>query len=126
MNPLREGQGTIKKLTKVRASVKSKKKKSHFFLILQKHSTIKRGILSQMTSRTLGSGNMREAVLLPPGEDRNEWIATNTVDFFNEISLLYGLVSDQAQEKFTKPGEGFPVGFEYLWADSEKKLCVGF
>lgn len=27
---------------------------------------------------------------LPQGEDLNEWLACNTVDFFNEISLLYG------------------------------------
>jgi MOB kinase activator 1 len=43
------------------------------------------------------------------------------VDFFNELSLLYGLVSDQAQEKYTKQGEGFPIGFEYRWADAQKK-----
>ena len=26
---------------------------------------------------TLGSGNLREAVRLPPGEDINEWLAVN-------------------------------------------------
>ncbi|KAH9250068.1 hypothetical protein BASA81_012114 [Batrachochytrium salamandrivorans] len=49
-------------------------------------------------------------------------IATNTVDFFNELSLLYGLVSDQAQEKYVKiddasifpvnESEPFPPNFE--------------
>lgn len=53
---------------------------------------------------------------LPDNEEVNEWLAANTVDFFNEISLLYGLVADDAQ-RFTKPGEGFPPGFEYRWAD---------
>ena len=53
---------------------------------------------------------------MPDNEERNEWLAANTVDFFNEISLLYGLVADDAL-KFTKPGEGFPPGFEYRWAD---------
>ncbi|RLM60280.1 mps one binder kinase activator-like protein [Panicum miliaceum] len=38
---------------------------------------------------TLGSGNLREAVRLPPGEDINEWLAVNTVDFFNQVNLLY-------------------------------------
>ena len=56
---------------------------------------------------------------LPENEDLNEWLAANIVDFFNEVSLLYGLCSDDAQ-KFSKPGEGFPPGFEYRWADGVK------
>lgn len=37
---------------------------------------------------------MRSAVMLPKGEDLNEWLAVNTVDFFNEISLLYGTITE--------------------------------
>ncbi|CAM9835603.1 unnamed protein product [Chrysoparadoxa australica] len=62
---------------------------------------------------------MRLAVQLPPSEDLNEWLAVNTVDFFNEVSLLYGIVSEDA-ERFTRPGEGFPPGFEYLWVPEAK------
>lgn len=43
---------------------------------------------------TLGSGNLRQAVVLPSGEDRNEWLAVNTVDFFNQINLLYGSITE--------------------------------
>ncbi|RVW69927.1 MOB kinase activator-like 1A [Vitis vinifera] len=43
---------------------------------------------------TLGSGNLREAVRLPPGEDANEWLAVNTVDFFNQVNLLYGTLTE--------------------------------
>ncbi len=39
---------------------------------------------------TLGSGNMNLAVELPTGEDLYEWLAVNTIEFYNEISLLYG------------------------------------
>lgn len=39
---------------------------------------------------TLGSGNMSLACELPTGEDLNEWLAVNTIEFYNEISLLYG------------------------------------
>ncbi|GBG26904.1 MOB kinase activator 1A [Hondaea fermentalgiana] len=82
---------------------------------LKLHGSAKRESLSALTKKTLGSGNMRKAVELPADEpDVNEWLAANTVDFFNEISLLYGLVWDDAQ-RFTKPGEGFPPGFEYRW-----------
>lgn len=33
---------------------------------------------------TLGSGNLRLAVMLPEGEDLNEWVAVNSK--YNEIS----------------------------------------
>lgn len=80
------------------------------------HGTSKRGTLSQKAKFTLGQGNLREAVKLPENEDLNEWLAANIVDFFNEVSLLYGLCADDAS-KYTKPGEGFPPGFQYLWMD---------
>lgn len=63
---------------------------------------------------TLGSGNLRNAVQLPEGnkyikllfqllsfmlgEDPNEWIAVNTVDFFNQINMLYGTITEFCTE----------------------------
>jgi hypothetical protein len=41
------------------------------------------------------------------------------VDFFNEVSLLYGIVLEEEMPT-VGPGEGFPPGFEYLWADGVK------
>lgn len=38
---------------------------------------------------TLGSGNIMEAIKAPPGEDGKEWLAVNTVDFYNAVSMLY-------------------------------------
>ena len=35
-----------------------------------------------------------EAVRLPPGEDINEWLAVNTVDFYNAINVLYGTLEE--------------------------------
>jgi MOB kinase activator 1 len=75
--------------------------------------------LSAYTKRTLGSGNLRTSVVLPENEDLSEWLAANIVDFFNEVSLMYGLCAVDA-EKFKLPGEGFPPGFEYRWADGVK------
>lgn len=49
--------------------------------------------LRQHIDATLGSGNLREAVRLPPGEDLNEWLAVNSnslsfpLEFW--ISLLF-------------------------------------
>lgn len=54
----------------------------------------------------------------PPNEDKNEWIAVNTVDFYNEINMLYGSIA----EFCTK--EGCPAmtagQHTYLWADGVK------
>ena len=38
----------------------------------------KRELHSAYTRKTLGSGNLRAAVALPPGEDANEWLAANS------------------------------------------------
>lgn len=67
--------------------------------------------MSAYTKKSLGLGNMREAVELPPGEDKNEWLAANTVDFFNEASLIWGIVTETGVPP-KAAGEGFPTGFE--------------
>ena len=54
----------------------------------------KRYELHKYAQATLGTGNLHEAVTLPEGEDLHEWLAVNTVDFFNEINLLYGVVAE--------------------------------
>ena len=41
--------------------------------------------LKDYAEATLGSGNLSQAVKLPPGEDLCEWVAVNTVDFYNQI-----------------------------------------
>jgi len=72
--------------------------------------------LKKYAEATLGSGNLRQAVILPEGEDLNEWLAVNTVDFFNQINMLYGTVTE-----FCTPHE-CPVmmagpRYEYHWQD---------
>jgi len=84
----------------------------------------KRAELHQFTRKTLGSGDMRAAVVLPASEELNDWINVNTVDFFNEASLIYGMVAEEAEHKFVRPGEGFPPGFEYLWSDASTRTPI--
>ncbi|KAJ3333421.1 hypothetical protein HDU76_008232 [Blyttiomyces sp. JEL0837] len=56
------------------------------------------------------------AVQLPEGEDLNEWLAVNVVDFFNQINMLYGTITE-----FCTPQECAIMSagpkFEYLWCD---------
>jgi hypothetical protein len=45
--------------------------------------------LKRHVDATLGRGNVYEAVRLPEGEDIREWLAVNTVDLYNAISVLH-------------------------------------
>jgi hypothetical protein len=68
---------------------------------------------------TLGSGDLRLAVQLPEREDINEWLAVNTVDFFNQINLLYGSITEFCTPKSCPVMAAGPK-YEYLWADGAK------
>ena len=65
---------------------------------------------------TLGSGNMLLAVELPNGEDLNEWLAVNTIEFYNEISILYGTLTEFCTTENCPIMSAGPK-YEYLWAD---------
>mmetsp|Transcript_36585 Transcript_36585/g.59276 ORF Transcript_36585/g.59276 Transcript_36585/m.59276 type:complete len:154 (-) Transcript_36585:771-1232(-) len=67
---------------------------------------------------TLGGGDLKETVKLPDGEDKKEWIAVNTVHFYNAASMIYGTVSEDCLEckascKIMSAG----AKYEYLWQD---------
>eukprot|EP01087_Luapelamoeba_hula_P010058 TRINITY_DN2645_c0_g1_i1.p1 TRINITY_DN2645_c0_g1~~TRINITY_DN2645_c0_g1_i1.p1 ORF type:complete len:215 (+),score=48.18 TRINITY_DN2645_c0_g1_i1:138-782(+) len=80
----------------------------------------KRYELHKQAKHTIGSGDLRTAVVLPPGEDQNEWLAVNTVDFFNQVNLLYGSVTVFCTEA-TCPKMSASPQYEYLWADEKTK-----
>lgn len=102
---------------------------------------------------TLGSGNLRNAVALPDGEDLNEWVAVNSkskfyftksmssvsvffffyssinelyrffyrclaVDFFNQINMLYGTITEFCTEDSCSIMSAGPK-YEYHWADGQ-------
>ncbi|KAF3313852.1 Mitotic exit network component, variant 2 [Orbilia oligospora] len=75
--------------------------------------------LRQYAQATLGSGSLRKVVMLPEGEDENEWLAFNIVDFYNQINLLFGAVSEFCTP-ITCPEMKATDEFEYLWQDGEK------
>eukprot|EP01031_Cornospumella_fuschlensis_P029562 gene29562-35681_t len=67
----------------------------------------KREEFSAYTMKTLGSGDLLGAVKLPEGEDYNEWLAANVFDFFNEVNLIWDIVTEIGIEPLS-PGAGFP------------------
>ncbi|CAK9300292.1 unnamed protein product [Gordionus sp. m RMFG-2023] len=72
--------------------------------------------LMKHAATTLGSGNLRQAVALPEGEDLNEWIAVNVVDFFNQINMLYGTITEFCRPTKCPLMSAGPK-YEYHWAD---------
>lgn len=72
--------------------------------------------IKQIANDTLRIGDMNMAVELPEGEDLNEWLAVNTIEFYNEISLLYGTLTEFCVSK-TCPTMSAGPKYEYLWAD---------
>lgn len=79
----------------------------------------KRYELHKHAKATLGSGNLRLAVALPESEDLIEWLAVNTVDFFNQLNLLYGSITEFCTPKLCPVMSAGPK-YEYLWADGVK------
>lgn len=83
----------------------------------------KRYNLHKQAKATLGTGNLRLAVKLPQGEDLNEWLAVNTVDFFNQLNLLYGSITEFCTPTACPVMSAGPK-YEYLWADDNTKKPV--
>ncbi|KAG0048066.1 MOB kinase activator 1B [Gryganskiella cystojenkinii] len=92
---------------------KAPKKSSHG------SSQQKQYLLKEYAEQTLGSGNLRLAVHLPEGEDVNEWMAVNTVDFFNQINMLYGTITEFCTPQDCPVMSAGPK-YEYHWKDDNQ------
>lgn len=69
---------------------------------------------------TLGSkGVLNQAVKLPKGENLNEWLAVHVVDFYNQINMLYGTITEFCSPS-TCPRMIATNEYEYLWVFSPK------
>ncbi|ODQ65785.1 hypothetical protein NADFUDRAFT_82752 [Nadsonia fulvescens var. elongata DSM 6958] len=78
-------------------------------------------LLKQYAEATLGSGSLVHAVVLPQGEDVNEWLAVHVVDFFNQINMLYASITKFCSPE-TCPRMTATDEYEYLWQDSNSEL----
>ena len=61
--------------------------------------------------------SLRQAVVLPEGEDLNEWVAVHVVDFYNQLNMLYGTITEFCSPK-SCPRMIATEEYEYLWQDS--------
>lgn len=68
--------------------------------------------------QTLGSDNaLIQAVKLPQDEDINEWLAIHVVDFYNQINMLYGTITEFCSPK-SCPRMIATEEYEYLWQET--------
>lgn len=68
--------------------------------------------------QTLGSQNaLYQAVKLPQDEDLNEWLAVHVVDFYNQINMLYGAITEFCSPR-TCPRMIATEEYEYLWQET--------
>ncbi|KAI9597952.1 Mob1/phocein [Syncephalis fuscata] len=68
---------------------------------------------------TLGLDCLKKVVKLPAGEKQCEWIAVHVVDFFNQVNLLYGTITE-----FCTPRD-CPVmsagdRYQYRWLENKQ------
>lgn len=72
--------------------------------------------IKQIVEVTLGSeGVLNQAVKLPKGENENEWLAVHVVDFYNQINMLYGTITEFCSPT-TCPRMIATNEYEYLWS----------
>ncbi|EYB85716.1 hypothetical protein Y032_0293g1627 [Ancylostoma ceylanicum] len=97
------------------------------FLLQNKHKTFRpkkrfpqgtlRYNLHKKAEATLHSGvDLRTAVRLPANENLDDWIAVHTVDFFNRINLMYGVIAEVCTKESCPTMSGGSK-YEYLWQD---------
>jgi len=77
--------------------------------------------LHKKAQASLKSGlDLKSIVVLPPGEELNDWIAVHVVDFFNRINLIYGTVLEFCTNESCPVMSGGPR-YEYRWQDSNNE-----
>lgn len=66
-----------------------------------------------------GMGATAESVDPPPGQDVNDWIAMNLIEFYNQLNMFFTAISDECtQESCPKMCSG--PNYVYLWQDEDQ------
>ncbi|XP_063960777.1 MOB kinase activator 2-like [Lytechinus pictus] len=65
--------------------------------------------------------DIREIVRLPHGLDKNEWLCTKALSFFNNVNLLYGVLAGQFCTNEMCPSMMAPGNVIYQWHDDKGK-----
>lgn len=66
--------------------------------------------------------DVTECIQLPDGYALDEWVAVHVVDFFNEVSLLFGTISEFCTPESCPAMSAGPC-YTYLWADGKQQVA---
>jgi hypothetical protein len=97
--------------------------------------SLRRNVLHDEMKHTLDSTSLYSAVKKPEGLVLDEWVVMNLQEFYNDLSMIWGMISSEGggagageqqtqQQQQEQIGVGFPKGFEYRW-DLKKGKGVG-
>eukprot|EP01126_Amoeba_proteus_P019481 TRINITY_DN2004_c0_g4_i4.p1 TRINITY_DN2004_c0_g4~~TRINITY_DN2004_c0_g4_i4.p1 ORF type:complete len:291 (+),score=47.67 TRINITY_DN2004_c0_g4_i4:85-957(+) len=75
--------------------------------------------LHKQAKATLGNGVTKEAIKKPPDENLEDWLAMHTIEFYNELNVLYGNICDKCTTT-TCPHMSAGPKYQYLWMDGAK------
>lgn len=73
--------------------------------------------LQQISKRTIEQGDLKQAVKLPPGENLDEWLAMNIVEFYNQLGCLYAPISEKCTPQACPKMTAGP-NYQYFWQDN--------
>lgn len=65
--------------------------------------------------------DLTQQVMLPDNVDRNEWLATHTLSFFEHINLVYGSISEYCCQSSLCTSMIGPGNTQYHWIDERGK-----
>ncbi|CAG7910797.1 unnamed protein product [Brassica rapa] len=99
-----------------RPTFRPKKRKHHPSGTNVSGLSISDHVVEKPFTATLVSYNLREAVKLPYGEDINQWLAIHTIDFYNQVNVLYATLKEFCTTT-TCPIMNAGSLYEYRWAD---------
>eukprot|EP00010_Vexillifera_abyssalis_P002463 CAMPEP_0201563268 /NCGR_PEP_ID=MMETSP0173_2-20130828/79787_1 /ASSEMBLY_ACC=CAM_ASM_000268 /TAXON_ID=218659 /ORGANISM="Vexillifera sp., Strain DIVA3 564/2" /LENGTH=218 /DNA_ID=CAMNT_0047977929 /DNA_START=94 /DNA_END=750 /DNA_ORIENTATION=- len=103
----------VKEKKKKRKRKKLKEGTRGYRLTQQLRSTVQNSLKDKV--------DLREAVKLPQGEGEDEWIATNAMEIYNNIMLVFeNFVSDRCTAEKCPVMRAGP-NFIYLWQESKRK-----
>ncbi|KPP59339.1 hypothetical protein Z043_122749 [Scleropages formosus] len=76
--------------------------------------------LRKKAQASLNAGlDLKQAVQLPHGEDLSDWVAVHVVDFFNQVNLICGTISDLCTD-WSCPVISGGLRYEYHWQDEHR------
>ncbi|KAJ3439131.1 mob kinase activator-like [Anaeramoeba flamelloides] len=83
--------------------------------------TTNRYNLHEYAEGTLGVGNIEQSVKLPEGENINDWLAMNTIEFQNTAKLLFQLIQERCTSESCPKMTAGPR-YEYYWQEGKKSV----